>query len=270
MPRDSFPRIGLGTYSDDDREQWTDNVRTALEVGYRHIDTAQVYENEEYVGQGLRSSDVDREDVFLSTKTVHHDVPPDPEQVPEAIDGCLERLGVDAVDLCYVHWPTGIYDHETILSAFDDAYEAGKIRNVGLSNFTPELLEEAREILEAPIFAHQVEMHPLLPQEELVAYAREHDHWLVAYSPLARGEVFDIPEIREVAEKHDASPAQISLAWLLSHDPVAVVPKASSREHMEQNLAAREIDLDDDDLELLDSIDRRRRLIDPDYGPWNR
>ncbi|SDK39032.1 aldo/keto reductase [Natronorubrum texcoconense] len=269
MPHDTFPRIGLGTYSADDREQWTENVRTALDVGYRHIDTAQVYENERFVGDGIRGATVDRDDVFLSTKTVHHDVPSDPDAVPDAIDGCLERLGVEAVDLLYVHWPSGIYDHDAILPAYDDAYDSGNARRIGLSNFTPELLDEARETLEAPLFAHQVEMHPLLPQEDLVAYAQKHDHWLVAYSPLAQGEVFDVPEIRQVATKHDATPAQVSLAWLLSHDNVAAIPKASSREHMVQNLAARELDLDAEDIETINSIDRRHRVIDPEHGPWN-
>lgn len=113
-------------------------------------------------------------------------------------------------------------------------------------------------------------MHPLLPQEELVAYAQEHDHWLVAYSPLGKGAVLDVPEIREVAEKHDATPAQVSLAWVLDHDNVAAIPKASSRDHMEQNLAAADLELDDEDVERIDSIDRRHREIDPDHGPWNR
>ncbi|GAB3678824.1 aldo/keto reductase [Halopiger thermotolerans] len=269
MPRDDFPRLGLGTYSEDNREQWTENVRTALEVGYRHVDTAQVYENEEYVGEGIEQADVDRDDIFLSTKTVHHDVPPEPEAVPDAIDGCLERLGVDAVDLLYVHWPSGIYDHEEILPYYDEAYETGKTRNVGLSNFTPELLDEALEVLDAPLFAHQAEMHPLLPQDDLVAHAQEHDYWFVAYSPLANGEIVDVPEIQEVAEKHDATPAQVSLAWLLDHDNVAVIPKASSREHLAQNLAAADLELDEEDRELIDSIDRRERHIDPDHGPWN-
>ncbi|MGQ3412661.1 aldo/keto reductase [Natrinema sp. LN54] len=269
MARDSLPSIGLGTYSEDDREQWRDTVETALNVGYRHVDTAQVYENERYVGEALRSASVDREDVFLSTKTVHHDVPPEPAVVPDAIDGCLERLGVETVDLLYVHWPSGIYDHEAVLPAYDEAYQAGKTRRVGLSNFTPDLLDEALEVLDAPLFAHQAEMHPLLPQEELVAHAQDHDYRFVAYSPLANGEILDVPEIQRVAEKHDATPAQVSLAWLLDHDNVAAIPKASSREHLEQNLAARALELDDDDIELIDSIDRRQRVIDPDHGPWN-
>lgn len=124
MPPEDLPPLGLGTYSDDNREQWRDNVRTAVDVGFRHIDTAQVYENEQYVGEGLRAAEAPRDDIWLSTKTVHHDVPPAAEQVPAAIDGCLDRLGVGTVDLLYVHWPSGIYDHETVLSAYDDAYSA--------------------------------------------------------------------------------------------------------------------------------------------------
>ncbi|WP_336338298.1 aldo/keto reductase [Haloarcula brevis] len=269
MPPEDLPPLGLGTYSDDNREQWRDNVRTALDVGFRHVDTAQVYENEQYVGEGLREADVARDDIWLSTKTVHHDVPPSVEQVPAAIDGCLDRLGVDTVDLLYVHWPSGIYDHEAVLPAYDAAYEAGKTRNVGLSNFTPDLLDEAMAVLDAPLYAHQAEMHPLLPQRDLVDHAQTHDYTFVAYSPLAQGAVFDVPEIREVAEKHDATPAQVSLAWVLSHDNVAAIPKASSREHMVQNLAAADLELDDEDVSLIDSIDRRHRVIDPDHGPWN-
>ncbi|SDN13907.1 2,5-diketo-D-gluconate reductase B [Halogranum gelatinilyticum] len=269
MSREDLPRLGLGTYSDDNREQWRDNVRTALDVGFRHVDTAHVYENEQYVGAGIRESDVARDDIWLSTKTVHHDVPSSVEQVPAAIDGCLDRLGVDFVDLLYVHWPSGIYDHETVLPAYDDAYEAGKTRNVGLSNFTPDLLDEAMAVLDAPLYAHQAEMHPLLPQRELVAHAQQHDYTFVAYSPLAQGEVFDVPEIRDVAEKHDATPPQVSLAWILSHDNVAAIPKASSREHMVQNLAALDLDLDEEDIALIDSIDRQHRVIDAGHGPWN-
>ena len=269
MPPEEIPRIGLGTYSNDNRDQWTENVKTALDIGYRHIDTAQVYGNEEYVGEGIRQSDVDRDDVFLATKTVHHDVPSSAEEVSDAIDGCLERLGVDYVDLLYVHWPSGIYDHETILPQFQAAYDDGKTRYIGLSNFTPQLIEEATERLDAPVLACQVERHPLLRQEELVEYTAEKDIWLVGYSPLAKGAVFDVPAIQEVAEKHDATPAQISLAWNVAVDHAVAIPKASSESHMRDNLTALDIDLDEDDLELLGSIDREHRVIDPAHGPWN-
>lgn len=197
------------------------------------------------------------------------DLPSSPDEVSEAINGCLDRLGVEYVDLLYVHWPSGIYDHEAILPTFDEAYETGKTRHIGLSNFTPELLDEAREVLDAPLAAHQVEMHPLLPQEELLEYAQRHDHWLVAYSPLAQGEVFDVPEIQEVAQKHNATPAQVSIAWSLSKENVAVIPKASSEEHMRDNLTARDLELDTDDIERIESIEREYRVIDPDHAPWN-
>ncbi|MFB6139067.1 MAG: aldo/keto reductase [Halosimplex sp.] len=267
MPTDALPPIGLGTYSDDDREQWRENVATALEVGYRHVDTAQDYGNERYVGEGIADADVDREDVFLATKLATGNLASD--DVLATTEESLDRLGVGYVDLLYVHWPVDTYDPAETLRALDELRDDGRIRHVGLSNFSPALLDEAREALDAPVAAHQVECHPLLPQDDLREYAREHDHWLVAYSPLAQGEVFDVPEIREVAERHDASPAQVSLAWLRSKANVAVIPKASGRAHMADNLAAADLELDDADLERIDGIDREHRCIDPEFGPWN-
>lgn len=269
MPIDDLPQIGLGTYSSNNQNQWSENVRTALDVGYRAIDTVHEYDNEQYVGKGLAASSVDRDDVFVATKTVHVDRPSGPEEVAEAIEAPVDRLGVEYLDLLYVHWPSGIYDHEAILPTFDEARESDKTRHIGLSNFTPELLDEGREVLEAPLAAHQVEMHPLCPQAELHEYAQEHDHWLVAYSPLAKGEVFEVPELREVAEKYDATPAQVSIAWLLSKANVAVIPKASSEAHMRANLAARDLELDTEEITLIESIGREYRVIDPDHAPWN-
>ena len=267
MPMDALPRIGLGTYSDDDREQWRENVETALDVGYRHVDTAQDYDNEQYVGAGLADAAVDREDVFVATKLAPGNLGYD--DVLSSTEASLDRLGVDALDLLYVHWPVDTYDPVETLQALDELHDDGAIRHVGLSNFSPELLDEARDALDAPVAAHQVECHPFLQQEDLRAYAREHDHWLVAYSPLAQGAVLDDPVLTDVADKHDATPAQVSLAWLLSQESVAVIPKASSREHMRQNLAARDLSLDDEDLSRIDASDREHRVIDPDFGPWS-
>jgi 2,5-diketo-D-gluconate reductase B len=267
MPLGDLPRLGLGTYSDADREQWRGNVRTALDVGYRHVDTAQDYDNEGYVGAGIRDADVDRGDVFLATKVA----PPNlaGEDLLATTRESLDRLGVGAVDLLYVHWPHDTYDAESTLAALDRLHEEGRVRHVGLSNFTPDLLEEAVDLLDAPLAAHQVECHPYLPQEELVAHAQANDYWLVAYSPLAQGRVLDDPVLAEIAEKHDATPAQVALAWLLARDNVAAIPKASSREHMADNLAARDLDLDDEDIERIDAIERRERVIDPSWAPWN-
>jgi 2,5-diketo-D-gluconate reductase B len=269
MPIDTLPRLGLGTVSDDPSE-WKANVKTALEVGYRHIDTAQMYENERYVGEGIAAADVDREDVFVATKTVDDDRPDGPEDVEDAIDESLDRLGLEYVDLFYVHWPASVYDPEIVLPQYQAAVDDGRVRNVGVANFTPELLDEAREILDAPIAAHQVEYHPLLEQDRLLEYAQENDHWLVAYSPVARQEVFGVPEIEAIADEHDATAAQVSLAWLLSKDNVAAIPKSSSEAHMRENLEAMELELTDEEIARIDAIDTEHRVIDPDFGPWNQ
>lgn len=263
----TLPRLGFGTHQMTDRRECVDAVETALAAGYRHVDTAQLYGNEKFVGEAVATSDVDREEVVVATKVWQDSLARD--DVLASTRQSLERLGVDTIDVLYAHWPREDYDPEETLSAFDELREEGLIERVGLSNFTPDLLEEAREHLSAPIFANQVEMHPLLPQEELVAYAQEHDHWLVAYAPIARNKVADVPEIREVAEKHDASPAQVSLAWLLAKDNVAAIPKAASAEHIRDNWAARDLDLDEADVAKIDGIERRERIIDPKDAPWN-
>lgn len=265
----NIPRIGLGTYSETDKDQWEDNVKTALEAGYCHIDTAEAYDNERYVGAGIEAASVDREEVFLATKVVHPDSPvPEHEDVLSMVDSCLDRLRTDYVDLLYVHWPADPYDPETTLGAFQELYDDGKIEHVGVSNFETETLDTAREVLNAPIAANQVECHPLLQQEELREDARRHDHTVVAFCPLAQGKIFDVPEVQAVAEKHAASPAQVSLAWLLSKENIAVIPKAAREAHMRDNLAARDLDLDDEDVARIDGIEREHRIIDREYARW--
>jgi diketogulonate reductase-like aldo/keto reductase len=263
----SFDRLGFGTYQMEDRDECTTAVATALDVGYRHLDTAQGYDNESYVGEAIAGADVDREDLFVATKLDTGNLGYD--DALATAEESRERLGVDAIDLLYVHWPLDTYDPEETLPALDELRDEGVVRHVGLSNFTPDLIDEAREILDAPIFAHQVEMHPLLQQETLREYAREDDHWLVAYSPIARGDVADVPEIREVAEKHDATPAQVSLAWLLAKEGVAPIPKAATPAHVRENWAARELTLDPEDVAKIDGIDREERVVDFDAAPWN-
>ena len=259
-----IPSPGLGTSGNDDHEQCAETVETAVEMGYRHVDTAQMYDNEAAVGEGVAAADVDREDVFLATKVHPENLAAD--DVRATADESLDRLGVDHVDLLYVHWPMHAYDPETTLPAFDDLRDAGTTRHVAVSNFTPELLDEAREILDAPVVANQVELHPLLQQDDLRAYASEHDVTLVAYAPILRGEADDVPELRDVAEKHDATPTQVSLAWLHAKD-VVPIPKATGERHLRENFETP--DLDAEDVAKIDAIDRERRLIDPDEAPWN-
>ena len=267
MRRD-IPRLGLGTWRNFDTEQCAESVRMALDMGYRHVDTAQAYDNEVAVGEGIKRAEIDREDVFLATKVSTSNLAY--EDVLESTEESLQKLDVDSVDLMYIHWPTQTYDAPETLTAFDELHDDGMIEHVGVSNFEPDQLDEARDLLDAPILANQVEMHPLCPQEELLAYAQEHDHWLVAYSPLARGEVFDVPELTEIADEYDATAAQVSLAWLLSRENVATIPKATGEEHIRENYEAMSIELAADALERIDSIDRRLRVVDPDSAPWNR
>ncbi len=261
-----MPVLGLGTWQNEDPEQCAQSVEAALEVGYRHVDTAQIYENEDAVGDGLERADVDREDVFLATKIWTSNLSYD--DVLETFDESLDRLDVDYVDLLYVHWPANEYEAEDTLAAFDELYDEGRIEHVGVSNFEPRHLDTAREVLDAPLFANQVEMHPLLPQEDLRAYADDHDVELVAYSPLARGDVFDVPAIQDVAEKHGVSEARVSLAWLREKG-VTAIPKATSEEHVVDNWRSLDVELDDADVEQIDAIEAEERKVDPDFAPWN-
>ncbi|MFB6115546.1 MAG: aldo/keto reductase [Candidatus Nanohalobium sp.] len=261
-----IPKLGLGTWQNSNPKECKNAVKTALNMGYGHIDTAQAYDNEEDVGKGLEAADVDRDDFFLASKVWINNL--SAEKVKSSTEESLEKLGVDSVDLMYVHWPSGEYSPEETLGAFKDLVEEGKIDNIGISNFEPEQVDEAMEIAGEHIIANQVEMHPLLQQEELLEKCREHDITLVAYSPLARGKVFEIPEIREIAEKHDASPAQVSLAWLMQKDGVVAIPKATSEEHIEDNYKALDLELDEEDVEKIDGLERRERRVDPDFAPW--
>ena len=262
---DGMPMLGLGTWENEDPEQCTESVRSALETGYRHIDTAQAYGNEESVGEGIEQADVPREDVFLATKVWTSNLNYD--DVIHSTTESLDKLDTGSVDLLYTHWPAEEYDPEDTLPAFEELKDRGAIDRIGVSNFEPEHLDEARDVLDEPIFANQVECHPLLPQKELRDYCDEHDIELVAYSPLARGKVFEIDELSEIADKHDASEAQVSLAWLRAKG-VTVIPKATSDDHIEDNWASLGVDLDDEDIETIDDIDERERQVDPDFAPW--
>ena len=262
---DGMPALGIGTWQNEDADQCAESVRTALDLGYRHVDTAQAYRNEDAVGRGIADADVDREDVFLATKVWTSNLGHD--DVLESTDDSLDRLGTDHLDLLYVHWPANQYDPEETLQAFAELRDEGKIERIGVSNFEPRHLDEARDVLGELPFANQVEFHPLLPQEDLREYVADEDIELVAYSPLARGEVLDVPEIQAVAEKHGVSEAQVSLAWVREKGATAI-PKATSADHIEDNFASLGVELDDEDVEQIDGIDSRDRQVDPDFGPW--
>jgi len=264
----SLPAIGLGTWQNTDPVVCQASVRTALEMGYRHVDTAKHYGNEQHVGAGIHASSVPRDELVVATKVHPETFGLAHDDVIEGVEDSLNRMSLEYIDLLYVHWPVGNYDVEETLTAFDELRDRGAIKKIGVSNFSVELVEEAVQELDASLFAHQVEMHPLLHQDSLASQARSDGHYLVAYSPLARGDVFDIPEVCAVADKHGVSAAQVSLAWLLSKENVRVIPKASTAEHIHENLRATEISLDDNDIAKLDGITRIERYVEREGAPW--
>jgi len=261
-----IPALGLGTWQLIG-SSCAACIREALALGYRHVDTARMYENEDEVGRGLREAGVDREEIFLTTKLWVDEL--DRASVPRAVEDSLRRLGSDYVDLLLVHWPNDEVPLEETLDAMLAQRERGRVRHVGVSNFPPSWL--ARAAARAPIVCDQVEFHPLLAQEKLLAEARERELALVAYSPLAHGAVPRDPTLSEIGSAHGRSAAQVALRWLLQHEGVAAIPKASSRAHLEENLAVFDFQLDEEEMRRVAARNRGLRTVDPDLAPrWER
>ncbi|WP_436935092.1 aldo/keto reductase [Halovenus marina] len=247
----NLPRLGLGTMGITDPEA----IATAIDVGYRHLDTAQIYDNEAVVGEGIARADVDRGELVVATKLWVDQL----DRVRESTVESLDRLGLDAVDLLYVHRPRGKYDPESTLPALADLQADGLVDEIAVSNFELDDLNRFIDVLERPPAANQVEYHPRFQPEDRLEHAREHEYPLVAYSPLYDGRVGDVDAVVEVAARHDITPEQASLAWLLEKG-IHPIPKASSREHLEANLAAQSVDLDPEDVAAIDGVEREDEL----------
>ena len=265
----NMPKIGLGTWPMKD-EECTRAVRQALEIGYRHIDTAAAYENEAAVGKALAESEVQRQSIHLTTKVWWDQL--QPEAMRASLAASLQALRSDYVDLFLIHWPGNAGDLrgdalERSLETLTELREEGKALNIGVANFPLPLLRQSIETCKAPIAAIQVEYHPLLDQQPMLDYAREHNLAFTAYCPLARGEAAQLPEIRQIASKHGVFPSQVVLQWLLAQDNVAVIPKASGVDNQRANLAALDIRLDDEDRALIASLPKDRRLVSPEFAP---
>ncbi len=259
-----MPMLGLGTWENTDHAQCRQSVRQALEMGYRHIDTAQIYRNERAVGEGIETASVSREDIFLATKIWITNL--DGDTVVESTEESLARLDTDYVDLLYVHWPAGEYDPAETLAAFERLHDRGAVDRVGVSNFEPDHVDRATETLGVPVFTNQVEIHPFLQQRQLRTHAEETGVELVAYSPLARGAVLSDQTLGAIAEKHGASEAQVALAWLREHG-ITAIPKATSETHIRDNWESLSLSLDERDVERIDAIDRQSRQVHPDFAP---
>ncbi|MBW3561036.1 MAG: aldo/keto reductase [Actinobacteria bacterium] len=258
----AIPKLGFGTWELTGDECY-DAVRHALELGYRHIDTAQAYGNESEVGRAIADSGVDRDDLWVTTKIWRTNLRPD--DVRRSTERSLQELGLDQVDLLLIHWPSDEVPLEQTLAAMDDLREAGRTRAIGVSNFTPTLVEEALGL--APILCDQVEYHPYLAQTELRDLCVQNDLMLTAYSPLAKGRVPGDETLEEIGDAHGRSAAQVVLRWLLQQDNVVAIPRSSSADHREANLDVFDLELSDDEIGRIDDLAGGRRLIDPAFGP---
>ncbi len=265
----NMPPIGAGTFRLQGQTA-IDSVANALDLGYRHIDTAQIYGNEAEVGQALAASGVPRAEVFVTTKiwTAHLAA----DALIPSLKESLTKLRLDHVDLTLIHWPSpqGAVPVAETMAALLEARALGLTRAIGVSNFTIPLMQEAIDAVGAAnIATNQVELHPYLQNRSVAAFARTHGIALTAYMPLAYGKVLNDPVIAGIATRLQATPAQVTLAWLLAQGHT-VIPSSTRRENLAANLAARALVLSAADLAAIDALDRGERLASPDFGPrWD-
>jgi methylglyoxal/glyoxal reductase len=256
-----MPWLGLGVWKAKAGEEVEQAVRWALEAGYRSIDTAAIYRNEEGVGKALKESGVSREDVFVTTKVWNADQ--GYETTLKAFEESRRRLGLEFIDLYLIHWPVKGKYKET-WKALEKLYKDGYVRAIGVSNFQVHHLQDVMADTEIKPMVNQVEFHPYLTQKELLAFCREHQIQLEAWSPLMQGEVVNVPLIRELAEKYGKTPAQIVLRWDLQHG-VVTIPKSVKKERILENAAVFDFELSAEDMAKLDALNRNHRFgPDPD------
>jgi len=260
----TIPKIGYGTWNREGAAAF-EGTLAALNCGYRHIDTAEGYGNEDQVGRAIAASGIARQDIWVTTKVAPESFAPG--QVRGHVDASLEKLGVGPVDLLLLHYPSigDEFAMEDYIAQFAEIVQAGLCRHLGVSNFTIRHIERARELLgDIPIYTNQVELHPFLANTPIVARCRNLGIPLTAYSPLARGTVMEDPVLQEIAASLKATPAQVALAWLLAQGHV-VIPSAGHPDRIAENLAAGDLTLDADQMTRITALDRGLRLID---GPW--
>ncbi len=248
---EKVPSLGLGTYRLTG-EDCVGAVSLALSMGYRHLDTAQMYGNEAEVGRGIGDSGVDRGEIFLTTKVWPSDFARD--KVISKTRESLKKLHTEYVDLLLMHWPgDGVPLGET-LGAMRELQEEGGVRHVGVSNFSPSLAQEASEHVD--VFCNQVEYHVYKSQDALLDQARKMDYLLVAYRPLSRGGVEDDATLKEIGEAHDKTAAQVALRWLVQQEKVAAIPKATGEEHLRANLDVFDFELSNEEMVRVSSLSR--------------
>lgn len=266
------PKIGFGTWQIPEGEEVYQAVRHALKVGYTHVDTAQIYGNEVGVGRAIADSGLAREDIFLTTKVWNdkHDY----ELAKASIEESLQKLGTDYVDLLLIHWPNpkALRENDAwkagnagAWKAMEEAYKAGKVRAIGVSNFMIHHLEALFETAEIKPQVNQIRLSPGCVQEELVAFCRQYDILIEAYSPLGTGEIFNNKVVKDLAEKYDKSVAQVALRWSLEK-VFLPLPKSVTPKNIEANLAIFDLELTAEDVAKLDVVGGVSQQKDPDQA----
>lgn len=260
------PSLGFGTWQLRG-EACFDATLHALALGYRHLDTAQGYENESEVGRAIVASGVPRDSLFVVTK-----VKPSNYAAADAVrsaEESLRALGTERIDLLLLHWPRRDVPVEETLGALATLQDRGVVRHLGVSNFPPSLVRRADAAQR--IFTNQVEYHPYLHQRDLLAMSDDLDLLLTAYSPVAKGAVVDDPLLREIGLGHGKSAVQVVLRWLVQQDRVAAIPKAATAEHRAANLEIFDFVLSAEEMDRIHGLACDRRLVDPPGGPdWER
>lgn len=262
-----IPIIGLGTWELHDRI-CTRAVQQALRLGYRHIDTAQAYDNEREVGEGIRSSGIRREDVFVTTKvwTTHFA----PNDLLRSTKDSLHKLRMSEVDLLLLHWPNKHVPLSETLGGLARAKEFGLTQHVGVSNFTVALLEEAVRVSPVPLVCNQVEYHPFLDQTKVINACDEHNIAVVAYSPIAKGQAKNDETLNRIAATHGKTAAQICLRWVVQQDIVAI-PRTSKIERLSENIDVFDFSLSDEEMNEIFAMARPDgRLTNVSFAPqWD-
>jgi 2,5-diketo-D-gluconate reductase A len=255
----SIPQLGLGVFKVDPDE--TERiVSDALEVGYRHIDTARIYGNEEGVGRAIAASGIPREELFITTKLWNDDQ--GTQSVYDAFDRSLERLGLDALDLYLIHWPTPANDrYVETWRAFEQLRESGRVRSIGVSNFLVPHLERLLAETDVVPAVDQIELHPYLQQPETTAFAEANGIAIESWGPLGQGKypLFELPEVTSAAEAHGKTPAQVVIRWHLQRGHI-VFPKSNGRERMAENFDVFDFALTDDEMSAITGLERDGRV----------
>lgn len=256
-----MPYLGLGVFKSRDGQEVIDAVTYALEAGYRHIDTAAIYNNEAGVGQAIRQHQLPRNEVFVTSKVWNSDQGYD--STIKAFNASMERLGLDYLDLYLVHWPVKGKYKETY-RALETLYEEGKVRAIGVSNFLAHHIDDLLETAKVRPMVNQLEYHPRLTQPELIQKCLDLNIRPEAWSPLMQGEVFDIHELQKLANKYDKNIAQLVLRWNLQHG-IITIPKSVNRKRIESNALLFDFEISAEDMRLIDGLNRNERIgADPD------